>query len=128
MSVNLSYLGGAGWQFFDNNGIMLSGGLLYTYAAGTTTPLTSYTSYTGVTPNTNPIVLDSAGRVSEQIWIDVNTDAKFVLKTAAGVDIWTKDNIPSFSSASAADIEFIAAGTGAVIRTAQAKMRDFVSV
>jgi hypothetical protein len=128
MAVNLSYLGGAGWQFFDNNGNPLSGGLLYTYAAGTTTPLTTYTSYTGGTPNANPIVLDSAGRVPEQIWIDVNTDAKFALKTAAGVDIWTKDNIPSFSSASAADIEFIAAGTGAVTRTAQAKMRDFVSV
>jgi hypothetical protein len=128
MSVNLSYLGGAGWQFFNNSGVVLSGGLLYTYEAGTTTPLTTYTSYTGGTPNANPIVLDSAGRVPEQIWIDVNTSAKFVLKTATGTDIWTKDNIPSFSSASAADIDFIAAGTGAVTRTAQAKMRDFVSV
>ena len=25
MSLNLSPLGGAGWQFFDNNGITLSG-------------------------------------------------------------------------------------------------------
>lgn len=128
MSVNLSYLGGAGWQFFDNNGVPLSGGLLYTYAAGTTTPIATYTSYTGGTPNSNPIVLDSAGRVPEQIWVDVNASVKYILKTAGGVEIWTKDHISAFSSATSADISFIAAGTGAVTRTAQAKMRDFVSV
>lgn len=128
MAVNLSYLGGAGWQFFDANGVPLAGGLLYTYAAGTTTPLTTYTSYTGVTPNSNPIVLDSAGRVPEQIWVNVNTSVKYVLKTATGAEIWTKDHIASFASASAADIDFIAAGIGAVTRTSQSKMRDIVSV
>ena len=37
MSVTLSLFAGAGWQFFDNNGVPLAGGLIYTYAAGTTT-------------------------------------------------------------------------------------------
>jgi hypothetical protein len=55
MALNLSPLGGAGWQFFDNNGVPLAGGLLYSYAAGTTTPLATYTTSSGVTPNTNPI-------------------------------------------------------------------------
>ena len=31
MSVNLSYFAGAGAQFFDNNGVPLSGGLLITF-------------------------------------------------------------------------------------------------
>jgi len=63
MAVNLSPVGGVAAQFFDNNGDPLSGGLLYSYASGTTTPLATYTSSTGLTANTNPIVLDSAGRV-----------------------------------------------------------------
>jgi len=44
MSVSLSPIGGAGAQFFDNNGTPLSGGKLYAYEAGTTTPKTTYTS------------------------------------------------------------------------------------
>ena len=69
MPVNLSPLAGAGWQFFDNNGVILSGGLLYTYAAGTTTPQTTYTSSSGATPNANPIVLNSAGRIATDVWL-----------------------------------------------------------
>ena len=73
MTVNLSALAGAGQQFFDNNGNPLSGGKLYTYAAGTTTPKTTYTSITGLTAHTNPIVLDSAGRVATgEIWLTNN--------------------------------------------------------
>jgi hypothetical protein len=49
MTVHLSALGGAGWQFLDNNGVILSGGLLYIYQAGTTTLATTYTSSSGAT-------------------------------------------------------------------------------
>ena len=62
MAVNLSPIGGAGWQFFNNNGVPLSGGLIYTYVAGTSTPLVTYTSVSGLIANSNPIVLDSARR------------------------------------------------------------------
>jgi len=34
---------GNGQQFFDNNGIPLAGGLIYTYQAGSSTPLVTYT-------------------------------------------------------------------------------------
>ena len=68
-AVSLSIFGGVGAQFFDNNGNPLSGGKIYTYGAGTSTPLATYTSSTGVTAHTNPIVLDSSGRVpSGEIW------------------------------------------------------------
>ena len=126
MAVSLSLLAGAGWQFLDDSATPLTGGLLYTYSAGTTTPLTTYTSSSGATPNSNPIVLDAAGRVPEAVWLTVGSNYKFVLKNSGGVTIWTKDNIPGGTSADA--VTFLQAGTGAVTRTAQAKMRDVVSI
>jgi hypothetical protein len=69
MAVNLSPVGGVAGQFFDNNGNPLVGGKLYTYAAGTTTPQVTYTSATGVTPNSNPIILNGGGRVPAEIWL-----------------------------------------------------------
>lgn len=93
-TVNISYFAGAGAQFFDNSGVPLSGGLIYTYASGTTTPAVTYTSSTGVTPNTNPIVLDSAGRSPNEIWLTSSVSYKFILKTSTSVNIGTYDNIP----------------------------------
>lgn len=94
MTVNLSALAGAGQQFFDNNGVILSGGKLYSYAAGTTTPQTTYTSAAGNTAHTNPIILDSAGRVpTGEIWLTAGSNYKFVLTTSADVSLVTWDNI-----------------------------------
>lgn len=94
-TVVLSPIGGAGQQFFDNNGNVLSGGLLYTYAAGTTTPATTYTTSAGTVARTNPVVLDSAGRVSgDGIWLVYETAYKFVLKNSTGATTYgTWDNI-----------------------------------
>ena len=92
-TVSLSIFGGVGAQFFDNNGNPLSGGKIYTYEAGTTTPLATYTSSTGVTAHTNPIVLDSGGRVpGGEIW-NAQQLYKFVLNTSTDVTIATYDNI-----------------------------------
>ena len=95
MTVKLSPVAGAGWQFFDDNGVPLAGGQLYTYAAGTTTPLASYTSISGLTSNQNPIVLDSAGRVSgtNEVWLTSAVSYKLVLKTSANVQLWSADDI-----------------------------------
>ena len=95
MTVGLSPVAGAGWQFFDANGVPLSGGRLYTYAAGTTTPQTTYTSSTGATANANPIELNSAGRVSgtTEVWLDITLAYKFILKTTDDVQLWSADDI-----------------------------------
>jgi hypothetical protein len=84
-------------QFFDANGAPLVGGKLYTYAAGTTTPLASYTDSTGNTANTNPIILDSRGEAN--VWLS-GAIYKFALYSATNVLIWTVDNIngTTFSS------------------------------
>ena len=93
MTVNLSLFAGAGSQFFTDDGVPLDGGLLYTYVAGSTTPLTTYTSNIGVVTNSNPIVLDSAGRVPYEIWLLEGTVAKFILQDAQAVQIGSWDNI-----------------------------------
>lgn len=93
MAVNLSPLGGAGWQFFGNDGLPLNGGKLYTYAAGTTTPLATYTDSTGGTPCANPIILDSAGRTTTEVWLTNGSSYKIVIKTSADVTLSTNDNI-----------------------------------
>jgi len=93
MAISLSLYAGAGAQFFDNNGVPLNGGLIYTYDAGTTTPASTFTDSSGVTNNTNPIVLDSAGRTPAQIWLTAGAAYKFILQTSTGVTIKTDDNI-----------------------------------
>jgi hypothetical protein len=101
MSAFLSPLGGAGWQFFDNSGNVLTGGLLYTYEAGTTTPLATYTTSSATTFHTNPIVLDASGRVpGGEIWLKKATLYKFVVKTSAGVLIGTYDNLSAINGTS----------------------------
>lgn len=100
MSVFLSPVGGAGAQFFDNNGNPLSGGKLYTYAAGTTTPQATYTSAAGSTFHTNPIILDAAGRVpgSSEIWLADSQIYKFVLKDRNDVLLATWDQLTGVNS------------------------------
>jgi hypothetical protein len=128
MTVNLSALAGAGQQFLDNSGNVLTGGKLYTYAAGTTTPQTAYTSSSGATPLSNPIILDAAGRVpTGQIWLTNGSSYKFVLQSSTDVLIATWDNITGTAS-NAASIYYLPAGTGAVPTTVQTKLRENVSV
>jgi hypothetical protein len=94
MAFTLSPIGGAGAQFFDNNGVILSGGKLYTYLAGTTTPIATVTSPAGTTNNTNPIILDAAGRPPQEIWLSMTYAYKFILKDFNDVQIASYDNIP----------------------------------
>lgn len=100
MAVNLSPVGGVAAQFFTSTGAVLTGGKLYTYAAGTTTPAVTYTTSQGNVPWTNPVVLDAAGRVpgSGEIWLTDGIIYKFVLKDSNDVLIATYDNITGINS------------------------------
>ena len=109
MAVNLSPLGGAGWQFFDNSGVPLAGGLLYSYEAGTTTPAATYTTSAGTIANTNPIVLDAAGRPPSEVWLSPIA-YKLVLKTSVSVLLWTMDNLSGLPSAGSENYQTATAG------------------
>jgi hypothetical protein len=100
MAVNLSPVGGVAAQFFDNAGNVLTGGKLYTYAAGTTTPQTTYTTSAGNIAWSNPIILDAAGRVSGsgEIWLSDGTQYKFILRDTNDVLIATYDNVIGINS------------------------------
>jgi hypothetical protein len=104
MAVFLSPVGGAAAQFFTNTGAVLTGGKLYTYSAGTTTPKATFTSSAGNTNHTNPIILDAAGRVpGGEIWLS-GSPYKFILRDATDVLIATYDNI-SGSGATAYQVQ-----------------------
>lgn len=122
-------------QYFKDDGNPAAGYLLYTYAAGTLVPLATYTDYAGLTPNANPIVLDSAGRAD--IWFSA-ASYKLVLKTAAGVVVWTQDNqidpgnllvsqLADSSNVAYGDalVAYKAPYTGSVARTVHAKFTDY---
>lgn len=98
-------------KFFDNDGIPLAGGKLFTYLAGTTTKTATYTDSSGGTANTNPVILNFRGEAN--VWLDPTLSYKFVLSPPTATDpptnpIWTVDNI----TAAPATIENSAVDTG----------------
>lgn len=109
--------------FLDNTGAPCSGCKLYTYAAGTSTPLDTYSDTAG-TVNPNPIVMNAAGRPAvsgSEVGIYLSASSyKFVLKTSADVTLWTQDNISAVGSTA------IDAATYAVVTTtATGTQNDF---
>jgi hypothetical protein len=126
MAVFLSPVGGVAAQFFTNTGAVLTGGKLYTYAAGTTTPLVSYTTSSGNVARTNPIVLDAAGRVPDggEIWITA-ASYKFVLTDSNDVLIATYDNLFGINIASSYQIQnFTGTGSQTVFTLSAASLGE----
>jgi len=98
-TVNLSPVGN-GTTFFGSTGLPLSGGLIYTYQAGSSTPLATYSDNGGSIPNTNPIVLNSSGQAASEIWMIAGYSYKFQIQTSAGVIVQTLDNLYGIPSSS----------------------------
>ena len=99
----------------DNNGNVLAGGKIYSYAAGTTTPATVYTSSSGTIAHLNPIILDASGRVpGGEIWLTDGISYKFVVNDAYGNLIATYDNLSGINS------NFVAFTSQQEIQTASA--------
>lgn len=133
MAVNLSPVGGAAAQFFDNSGNPLTGGKLYSYLAGTTTPAATYTTSAGNVAHSNPIVLDAAGRVPAggEIWLTNGVSYKFVLKTSTDTSIGTYDNVTGISNITlpidSQDVTYTPPFAGSTATTVEAKLSAWVS-
>jgi hypothetical protein len=92
MSVLLSPVGN-GITFLDSVGQPLVGGKIYTYQAGSSTPLDTYTSVNATVANSNPIILGTNGRTPNEIWLTFGYSYKFIIKDANDVTIQTLDDL-----------------------------------
>ncbi len=110
MSAFLSPIFGAAWQSFNNTGGVNAGGKVYTYVAGSTTPAATWTDSTQGTPNANPIILNSAGRLSQEVWLQSGAAYKFMLQDSAGNTLGTYDNISGVNDTSSSQAEWISPG------------------
>jgi hypothetical protein len=128
MTMNL-----IGGQFYGTSatGAPLSGGKVYTYAAGGLVAADTWTTAALAVKNANPVVLNAAGRAS--IWLGSNA-YRIIMTDSTDVTMYDVDNItaPVAASELAASsgsslVGFLQAGTGAQARTAQAKLRDIVN-
>lgn len=83
-----------GQQFFHDDEVTpLSGGLIYTYVAGTTTPMVTYTAADGLVENSNPILLNADGRPPADIWFKKGFAYKLRLANENDVILRDYDNI-----------------------------------
>lgn len=81
-------------KFFQpNTNLPLSGGKVYTYQAGTSTPQVTYSDYAGTIPNTNPVILDANGQAS--IYLGTGLSYKINVLDASNVQLpdYPIDNI-----------------------------------
>lgn len=148
MAGTPSLFAGIGAQFFDNSGNVLTGGKIFSYEAGTTTPTPTYTTEAANVAHPNPIILDASGRVPSggEIWLKEGTLSyfKFVLKDANDVLIATYDYVPgTYSSVDLGNTSDPTKGdalvgfrqsnssgnlVGSVGKTVHQKFQEFVSV
>ena len=106
-------------QFLDDNGAPLSNGLVYTYLAGTNTLALSYEDRAGNNPNTNPVVLDAAGRAD--IYLDMTLRYKITVADENDVPLYTVDKVYLDSGDIEYDstVTYPSGSTGVAIKTAQ---------
>lgn len=133
-------------QEFTDAGVTLVGGRLYTYAFGTTTQKIAYTDSDGTIPHTYTadgvggqyIALDARGELPTPLYL-ADGAYDISLKRADGSTVWTRradgvgNALITFILALAASmgsalIGWMQSGVGAVLRTVQSKLRDYVSV
>ena len=91
-TVNLSPLFN-GQTMFGPTALPLSGGQLFTYQAGSSTPLTTYTTSSGNIAQANPIILGTDGKLPLELWLQYGYAYKFVLEDANNNLVDTYDNI-----------------------------------
>lgn len=92
-------------------GAINSGGTLYTYVAGTTTPFTTYTDNTLGTSNGTSMTFNSYGLLSNEVWWNSGASVKFIVKDSDGNTLGTYDNITGLNDASiASQTEWVSLG------------------
>lgn len=109
MAVRLSPFGNQ--QFVTETGAPANGWLLYTYIAGSSTPIATYTDATGTVPQSNPIVLNTLGfPTNGQIWLTSGTLTKFQLTDSVGNVKKTEDNVSGINDSANNVTQWVSSG------------------
>lgn len=130
-----SLLPNAEQTFVDQNGKPLASGCVYFYVPGTSTPKDTFANPEGTATNTNPVVLDLAGRAiiygvgtyrqvvvkapclpsGEQVWDQLTADPSSSITIFAGASSGTPNavtvNAPSFTGQDGQIINYISTYT-----------------
>ena len=127
--------------FAPNTNYPLAGGKVYTYVAGTSTPLATYTDSSGSTPNANPVILDANGEAP--IYLGLGLSYKINILDASGIQVpgYPVDNVigsdtqlrsdlanTSNTALGAGLIGYFRSLTGWIGRTVSNKLFDQISV
>lgn len=78
-------------RFENSSGLALSGGKVYFYEAGTSTPKNTYSDSAGSSANANPVILDSRGEAD--IYLLGDAAYKITVTDSSDVQIYTRDNV-----------------------------------
>lgn len=81
----------------------ISGALLNTYIAGTTTPIATYSDVALTVANANPIVANSSGQIGP-VFLSPGSSYKFVFTNPDASALFTQDNIAAGGGATNTDI------------------------
>lgn len=90
----MSMLFPAGQQFGDSNFDPVGAGKLYVYDNGTTNTVSLYSDpdlSTGAL--SNPVVLDSSGRLTTNVYLDGTSLYTVKLSTSADAELWSRDDV-----------------------------------
>lgn len=110
MAAFLSPIGNAGIPFFTQQGVILAGGLIYTYQAGTTTPQATWTTPAQSVQNSNPIVLNSSGLPPQEVWLQSGLQYKFVIQDSNANTLQTLDSISGVNDNTTSQSQWVALG------------------
>jgi hypothetical protein len=94
-------------HYHDDNGVLLNGGKLYIYVAGSSTLADSYQEEDLVAKNTNPIVLNARGETPYGIYLAAGT-YKFILKNADETQEWEQDVVSGINDITTSVSEWVA--------------------
>ncbi len=109
MSVKLSPIFNS--QIVDASGNPATGWKIYTYVAGSSTPLATYTTSAGNVAQSNPIIIDSLGFPTVgQIWLTAGSTYKLVLTDSNDVVKKTEDNVSGVNDSSISQDEWLDSG------------------
>lgn len=89
-------------QVIDSNGNPIVGAQIFTYAAGSVSPIASFKDSAGTIAQANPAITNSLGALNDPLWLSVGVTYKIIIKDNLGVTLFTYDNITGIESSGVA--------------------------